>query len=129
MPDAVTSRVLVSGPRRHVVALTGISDGTGESGVVKIDKSTLKDASGQEPSTLTIQKIQWTMQGYTCIKLAFDHTTDDTAVVIAGDGCLDFAPYGGLKDPASAGGTGDLLLTSVGAAAGDTYTVVLDMTL
>lgn len=129
MADAVTSQVLVSGPRRYAVVLTGISDGTGESAVAKIDKSTLTDAIGAEPSTLAIQKLQWTMQGYTYIKLAFDHTTDDTAVVIAGDGCLDFAAYGGLKDPASAGGTGDLLLTTVGHTAGDSYTILLDVTL
>lgn len=129
MADATTSRVLVSGPRRYAVVLTAISDGTGESGVVKIDKSTLKDALGAEPSTLTIQKLQWTMQGYTYIKLAFDHTADDAAVVIAGDGCLDFTAYGGLKDPASTGGTGDLLLTTVGHASGDSYTIVLDVTI
>jgi hypothetical protein len=129
MADTVTSQVLVSGPRRHVVVLTGVSDGTGESGVVKIDKSTLKDATGAEPSTLSIQKIQWTSQGFTYLKLSFDHTTDDTALVLSGDGCLDFSSYGGLKDPASAGGTGDLLLTSIGATAGDSYTIVLDVVL
>ena len=128
MADTVTSQVLLSGARQHVVALTGISDGTGETAVAKIDKSTLKDINGNEPSALTIQKVQWTTQGFTYLKLAFDHATDDAAVVLAGDGCLDFSGYGGLKDPASAGGTGDLLLTSVGAAAGDTYTVVLDVT-
>lgn len=129
MADAVTSQTLVSGPRRHVVVLTGVSDGTGETAAVKVDKSALKDANGAEPSALSIQKIQWTTQGFTYLKLAFDHTADDTAVVLAGVGCLDFSSYGGLKDPASAGGTGDLLLTSVGAAAGDTYTILLDVTL
>ena len=129
MADTVTSQTLLSGPRRHVVVLTGVSDGTGETSVVKVDKSTLKDAAGSEPSALSIQKVQWTAQGFTYLKLSFDHTTDDTALVLSGDGCLDFSSYGGLKDPASTDVTGDLLLTSVGAAAGDTYTILLDVTL
>lgn len=129
MADTVTSQTLLSGPRRHVVVLTGISDGTGESAAVKVDKSALKTADGAEPSKLAIERAQWTMQGIDYIKLAWDHTTDDTALVLSGDGKLCFESVGALKDPGSAGGTGDLVLTSVGATDGGSYTLMLDLVL
>lgn len=129
MADTVTTRVLESGPRHHVVVLTGISDNTGETAVVKVDKSTLVNAAGVEPSTLSIQSAVWTIQGIGYVKLAFDHTTDDTALVLSGNGKLCFSKAGGLTDPRSAGGTGDLLLTSVGATAGGSYTVLLHLAL
>lgn len=128
MADAVTTAVLAAGPRNASVLLTCISDGTGEAAVVKVDKSGLSNALGVEPSRLTILAVEWSMQGFTYLKLAFDHTADDTALVLGpGYGELCMRKVGGLKDPASAGGTGDLLLTSVGATAGDSYTVLLHL--
>ena len=126
MADAVTSNVVSSGPRNHSVLLTCISDGTGESNVVKIDVSTFKKADGSAPTAVNIESVKWIMQGFTYIKLAWDHTTDDTALVLSGDGDMCFK-HGSLNDPGSAGGTGDLLLTSVGAASGDTYTILLNV--
>lgn len=129
MADTVTSQVVLSGPRRHVVVLTGVSDGAGESAVVKVDKSALKNADGVEPSRLGIERVQWMMQGIDYISLAWDHTADDTALVLSGDGKLCFEAVGALNDPATAGGTGDLLLTPVGATAGGSYTLVLSLVL
>lgn len=129
MADTVTSQVLLSGPRRHVVVLTGVSDGTGETAVVKVDRSALKTLDGVEPARLAIERAQWMMQGIDYIRLAWDHASDDTALVLSGDGKLCFEGVGALKDPGSAGGTGDLLLTSVGAVAGGSYTLVLVLVL
>jgi hypothetical protein len=39
MADAVTSQTFIDGPKTVVMKFTNISDGTGESGVTKVDVS------------------------------------------------------------------------------------------
>lgn len=128
MADAVTTNVLRSGGKRYVIHMTSISDGTGETAVVKVNLSTLLtvDYPPQVPTYSTIDYVQWGIQGFTSVRLLWDHTTDDVAVLMpAGWGVVDFFPVGGLVDPRSAGGTGNILLTSAGAAAGATYDITL----
>ena len=119
---------LFSGSRRKVYRFTAIQDAVAadETAVVKVDKSTLTGLNGVEPGRLAIEKIRWTMQGFNSIRVLFDHTTDDEAVVLNGTrGELDYTDIGGLVDPASAGTTGDILFTTQGGAAQATYTVDL----
>jgi hypothetical protein len=124
MADAVDTLVLANTRRKYVVRLMNVSDGTGESAVVKIDKSALTGPNGLEPSKLVVEKIDYTCDGMTA-RLYWDHTTDDEIAVCAGQGCFDFRDAGGLIDPGSAGGTGDILLTTNGHTSGDSYTIVL----
>lgn len=132
MADTVAVRTIANTPDRLVVHLTNVSDGTGESAVIKVDKSTFIAADGAEPDSLDIEKIVWCCDGMQA-RLLWDHTADDLAVVLSGSGSVDFRSGvdrtnpadGTLKDPRSAGGTGDLLLTTSGHTAGDTYNVTL----
>ena len=126
MADTVTTEYLFQGQRRHVIHLTGISDGTGESGVTKVDISTLTFNGGQVPTYTAIDQIEYHIQGYTSIRLYWDHTTDDEiAILPAGQGWWDKNAEGGKPDPRSAGGTGDILLTSAGAVSGATYDITI----
>jgi len=132
MADAVTTNVYfnqTAGTRRYGVHLTCVSDGTGESAVVKIDKSTLKNAFGVEPSILKVASIRWSVQGFSYVKLLTDHTTDDTLFLLAGAGYDNFENASYLPDPNSVGGTGDLLLTSAGAASGAIYDITIELVL
>ena len=122
MADAITSQTLFSGTNRNVRVFTNVSDGTGESGVQKFDISGLTGA----PTVVKINKVSWTCRGMS-LRVLFDHTTDDTVMVLHGEGHLDFTAYGGLHDPASAGGTGDILFTTINQVQNDTYTVVMDV--
>lgn len=122
MADTVTSQTLYNSANRTVRAFTNVSDGTGESAVAKIDISGLTGA----PTKIKINRVQYDCNGM-AVKVAFDHDTDDTVLVLSGQGCFDFRDCGGLHDPASTGGTGDILFTTIGHAANDTYTVVLDV--
>jgi hypothetical protein len=125
MADAVTNRTLASGRNVHVIHLTNISDGTGESAVVKIDKSAFTGPDGTEPGRIKIEQIEWKVQGFTSVRLLWDHTTDDLAAVLAGVGYVDYRSAGGNIDPASTGGTGDLLLTTSGAISGASYDITI----
>lgn len=126
MPDVVDTAVLESTPDRIVVRLTNVSDATGESAVVKIDKSTLVANNGLEPRDLIVDEMEWNIQGFTSVRLFWDHTTDDELAVLTGTGYRQYWSDGGLKDPRSAGGTGDIVLTTAGAASGATYDIRLN---
>ncbi len=125
MADTVTSNVVFKGSRKYAIELTCLSDGTGETNVTKVDISTLTLANGQPCTRTAIEEIAWDVQGFSSVKLSWDHSTDDTAMRMSGRGSVSYAHLGYLFDPASSGGTGDLLLTSTGAAANATYTITV----
>jgi hypothetical protein len=126
MPDAVTTNVQVNGARNYQATFTNISDGTGENAVVKIDKSTLVNELRKEPARLNILRVQWSINGFSSVRILWDHTTDDVGMVLAtGQGFHDFGQCGPIIDPNSAGGTGDVLFTTAGATIGATYDITL----
>lgn len=130
MADTVDTLVPFSGKRRRVVRFTNISDGTGESTVVKVTKSTLVGPNGAAPSKIVVDEIQYSIQGFTSVRLFWDHTADDEiAMLAAGNGYLSHMKDGGLTDPVSAGGTGDIILTTAGNVSGATYDITLSLRL
>lgn len=125
MADTVTSRVLFNGTVDYIVQITNRSDGTGESAVVKIDKSTLVGPGGAEPSKLRVKYICYDCNGMGA-KLYFDRSSGTTvlAELGSGHGVLNYCPAGGLDDVGS-GNTGDVLLTTYGHTSGDSYNIIL----
>lgn len=124
MADTVDTMTVFNGRRKLVVRMTNASDGTGESAVVKVDKSTFTGPNGLEPGRLVVERIVGTVDGMQA-RLFWDHTTDDEIAFIAGQVDLDWRSAGGLVDPASTGGTGDILLTTSGHTSGDSYSLTL----
>jgi hypothetical protein len=130
MADTVDVTALFVGRRRAAYRLTNVSDGTGENAVAKVDISTLTGPNGVSATTKTVvEQIEWSIQGFTSVRLFWDHTTDDEIAVLSGAGFKDYRDYGGLVDPGSTGGTGDVLLTTAGAAAGATYDITITLRL
>ncbi len=129
MADAVTTEFIYSGRRRKILHITGISDGTGESTVIKADISTLTFVGSQGatvPTYTVVDMIDFNIQGYTSIRLHWDHTTnDEIAILPAGTGTIDWNALGGKVDPRTAGDTGDILLTTAGHIAGATYDITI----
>lgn len=124
MADTVTTKVLNNGLRNYVAVFTNVSDGTGESAVVKVDKSGLTGpVEGVEPTGLVIEEVAWSISGGE-VKISYDHTTDQTALVLSGTGVMSYREVGGLY-LTSSGGTGDVLFTTNGFASGDTYNITL----
>jgi len=126
MADTVDTKVIRNKHGRYVVKLTNISDGTGESGVVKVDVSALLNASGAAATMAHVWRIEYNIQGYTSVRLHWDAATDDEiAVLPTGSGVLDFSPEGGMTDPQSTTPVGDIKFTTAGATAGNTYDITL----
>jgi len=124
MADAVTSQTIFDGKRKTVIKLTNISDGTGEAAVLKVDVSGLSPAA----SKVKINKIWYMTDGMT-VQILWDATTDVVALLIPQNdsGFLDFESIGGIINNAGAGVTGDVMLTTVGHTAGDTYCIILEL--
>jgi hypothetical protein len=122
MADAVTAQTLVDSERNVVMKFTNISDGTGESAVLKVDVSTLAGA----PTSVRIDRIDYDIAGM-AVNILWDADTDATCIVLAGHGTLDFGCVGGLQNNAGTGKTGDILFTTIGHSANDTYSIVLHM--
>ncbi len=130
MADAVTSTILHSGQDKFSVVLTNRSDGTGEADVIKVDISTILNQNGLPCTRAGLLEVQYSIQGFTSVQLEWDHTTDDVAEILgAGNGYRDYRDVSPFMDPQSAGGTGDLLLTTFGAAANATYDITLLLSL
>jgi hypothetical protein len=128
MADAVTSQTLLDGERLVIQKFTNISDGGGETAAVKVDVSALSsNAFGVACTGAKINKI-WSTTNGMAVNILWDATTDQFAWMIPSDTNyhMDFSTFGGLTNNAGAGKTGDIAFTTVGAAAGDSYTIVLE---
>ena len=80
MADAVATQTLQDGAKMLVQKFTNISDGTGESAVVKVDVSGLaSNSNGQACTGVTIDKIWWQCIGMK-VRILFDATTDVMAI-------------------------------------------------
>jgi hypothetical protein len=128
MADAVATQILVDDTRRAVLKFTNISDGTGESGAVKINVSALSGYQGLPCTSVAIYTVDAITAGMG-LNMLWDATTDVVCVTIgeADFVTFNFSRFGGLTNNAGAGKTGNLLFTTVGAASGDRYTVVMEV--
>ena len=129
MADAVTSQTIQDGQRKAVLKFTNISDGTGESAVVKVDVSALaSNSSGPACSGVTVAKIWWQWGGMG-VQLLFDATANVLVIGLSEDsaGYHDYSDFTGIPNNAGSGKTGDILFTTIGASSTDTYTVILEL--
>lgn len=118
MADVVTTHVLNTTSVRREVFLTQASDGTNATTTIA-DLSALAGTA----AAIVVRSVKWSQHAAagSTMTLAFDHTTDDLAIAWCGeqiDGCFEFGGNG-IVDPASSGGTGDLIFTTTGLASGD----------
>lgn len=128
MADAVTSQTILDGERLFIAKFTNISDGTGETAVVKIDVSTLAPNSfNLACNGVKLNKIYATTHGME-VRILWDATTDVFAWMVPQNTnyLMDLSSFGGIPNNASTGVTGDVLFTTADASAGDMYTIVLE---
>lgn len=128
MADAVTSQTILDGERLFIGKFTNISDGTGEAGVVKVDVSALSpNAFGLACNGIKINKV-WAQTVGMSVDILWDATTDLLCETVPENQfyLMDYSSFGGLPNNAGTGKTGDVLFTTVGAAAGDRYTIVIE---
>lgn len=137
MADAVTSQTLFDDGGHIVVHLTNVSDGTGESAVAKVDISTF--VGGGTTTRCAVEAIAWACTGMG-FNLLWDATTDVPFFSTGNATSQGFIDYmngtsnrgpgtgpgkTGITNNAGTGVNGDILLTTAGHNAGDSYVVTL----
>jgi len=138
-----TVQKLVDSNKRAVIKMSGIFDGSGqETGVIKVVASSLAFAlnansqimsSNTHPRSiynLAVNKINYNVGsagGH--VKLAFDNSTglDGTIAVLRGAGFLDEEGVVIVNPNSSPNSNGDIVLTTLGMVANDSYTIILDL--
>jgi len=140
MADTVTTIVLRDDNSHYVIHCTNVSDGTGESAVIKANISTLTMADNghnqgtKVPVSFQVEKVCGNVMGTAAttlepvgLKFAFDAATDDTFLYVGGgEFSYDWRAEGGLTDPRSTTFTGDIVVTfDAKAVAGDGYSFTL----
>ena len=130
MADAVDTQTIQDDGKTAIFRFTNVSDGTGESAVVKIDVSSLAPdpMTNAACSSVTIQKIYYTTIGMG-VQIFFDATTDVLAWQLNADwtDTLDFSDFTGIPNNAGSGKTGDVAFTTVGHSSGDVYNIVIQV--
>ena len=138
MADAVTSQLIANGPRNWGYVFTNLSDGTGESGVVKVDGSAagplgvfLQGQHFYPLSHIKITEIEYDVKGM-ALEIIWDATTSQNALVLGSDtaGFKKFYEFGGLAAVDASGvplvgATGKIKFTTVGQMPNSGYTVYL----
>jgi hypothetical protein len=128
MADAVNSQTLFDGLSQAVMKFNNVSDGTGESAVLKVDVSALAANNvGKACTGVTIRRVTAMISGMS-VNVLWDATTDVSALVLApGMYTLNFDDTSLIWNDSGAGKTGDIMFTTVGASSGDTYSIILEM--
>ena len=122
---ALTSQIIVDGPRRVVVQGAIEETGGDLADEVLLDLSALTPA----PTSVTIERAFANLSGFSMI-IETDQTTDSLVLAVADSDSVDVTFKGNLQIPGAdgwkevgSGGTGDIVLTTTGVGAGDAGTV------
>ena len=124
MANLITSIDLIKSQPKSIFIFSNQCDGTAETDATKVDISTLPGT----PTKVKINRIAYTIEGL-AVSILFDHSANDRVITLVGSGVLDLEMKGGIPDPASSGGTGDILFTigEIAAAATRGYTILLEI--
>ena len=133
MADIVTSQKLKDHASAWAYVFTNISDGTGETNVLKVDVSGLTAAANSSltDQRININKLSWSIAGANSkVKLMWsgdNSPTTNTIVFLTGSGTMDLATN--LTAPLTnntANTNGDIYLSTAGFVAGAGYTLILE---
>jgi len=133
MADTVTSQKLKDHASAWAYVFTNISDGTGETNVLKVDVSGLTAAANSSltDQRVNINKLSWSIAGANSkVRLMWsgdNSPTTNTIVFLSGSGTMDLATN--LTAPLTnnvANTNGDIYLSTAGFAVGAGYTIIIE---
>ena len=136
MADIVSTQILENGPSRMVVKFTNFSDGSGETGVKKVDATadsySNTIAGNVYPAGVNLKVIGlWYDIKSMSLRIQWDASSAVDMLILGGFGRWPMKDmrggFQGLTCPVVAGATGSILFTTVGAAANSSYTVMMEI--
>jgi len=127
MANTITTVKLQDNAKWAIVKYNLVSDGTEETESIVFNASDYT-GGGVTSTSLSIHKIWATLNGIGQAQLLFDATANLPAWALdEGTTCIDFSDVGGIPNPAGAGKTGDILITTLHLAAGDGISIILKL--
>ena len=128
MADIVTTQTITdTSGVKFVVKLTNLSDGTGETDVLKVDASNTTFMT--EDGNRKIAKINWsinTANSKSGVEVIWDGATNATACFLSGQGYWDLRTDGSEITNNATTPTGDILFSTKNFANGDNYTIIIE---
>jgi hypothetical protein len=137
--DVVTSQLIENGPRRVVYKFTSVSDGTGESAVVKVNATSSGPlgvvVQGQTFYPTTHMKIVDLLYDVRTmsVRMQWDANSPVDIFIASGQGAGPFGlldsrgGFGGIPNNGGAGVTGKILFTTIGAALNASYSIIMTL--
>lgn len=119
MAATAIQQIIANGPRNLVLKYT-IAGTTGDAAAVKLVDISALD-SGLGVNGLTLMEVKAGLSGFSCT-LLWDATTPVPIVNLPTDATVDqdYSKFGGIKNNAGTGATGDIKFTTTGyTASGD----------
>lgn len=120
MADVVTSTIY-DGARNVILTLGNISDATGQSGVTILDPATLLPNPGTH---LVLWRVTYDVKGGG-VNIEWGGTPNKSMIAMSGADTRDFSRFGGIRNDALTP-TGLIRISTIGFAAGSTYSVILE---
>lgn len=118
------------GWKRMKVQFTSLSDATGESDVIKLDRSVLRGVQGDPCTKIGIKEINYVTYGMS-VQLEWDMVPQQLICILPenSNGCIKGPFYPDVTDDTTyaEGETGDLLLTTIAHSANDSYNIIMDI--
>ena len=111
-------------PRRYVIMCSCVRTTTGnETDVIKIVMADLLNQHGVAATKVIVENIKYSSGGFTSLELGFDNPDGQDHICFLGaitaNGEVDFTKFGGHA------GEGNIILTSQGGSAADTYSILI----
>ncbi len=128
MADQVRTDIVFKSQVRAVIHMIGLSDGTGETLVKKVDLADLGYDGLEAPYGVAIEKMTYHVSGSCEVRLFWDKDPIDIPfATMDGFGHHNYKDFGGLVDPSVGddNGSGNILLSSIGAFNNDSYDITL----
>ena len=129
MADAVGTTTLINTQRRLVMKFQNLSDGTGESAVIKVDVDAFLGPNLANCVAVAIDKVEYNVQGMNvAIKVAgtINSISTPTVLLLQGYGVKDMREAGGINCRGT-GSTNDITFTTSGQTSGASYDITLYM--
>ena len=114
--------------RVHLIRTCRYGGSNNETDAIVLNISELRTPQGEAVKRTTVEQIKWHTYGLYHAILEWDRTPDEHIFTIAGDktGSEDFRSSGGLVDPGEVDvSTGDIIITTLGTAQYDYYSIEL----
>ena len=128
MADIVTTQILAdTSGVKFVVKLTNLSDGSGETDVIKVDASETNFMT--EDVARKIAKVWYsinTTSPKSGVEIKWDGATDATALFLGGQGYIDLRTAGDEIINNAITPTGDVLLSTKNFLNGDNYMLIIE---